>query len=391
MKHYTFCRTPDGELKLEHEQNYTLADNDRGVESNTFTERTDINEFLRDGAVINSLYDVTLQHLFENRTRNVEARILEVFNKAYEICWMITEQEVTYNDILHNVFNNKPNFFIRDLSYCVAWCILKVYSELYEFDNSILELIRKRANRLAFFTDYRELVRMQDDPCYPINFAEPGIYHRPSRCICDNIDESDIILKFQRHSSVANGEGSMLEVDEDEDSDIEIQPLDEVLETSFMSIRNTVKALTEENNRLAFAIHESESNHMKAIEGKDATISRLRSQITHLNKQLEASKNEVKVKEVIKENPLQKILNWDTITNYALGLGNYKDVQVICNMFNRMSSRNQYYNQNLMDNIDKLEAYIRELQKPVYNQTNHIDGDYVETQNNHHLKSETHE
>ena len=60
-------------------------------------------------------------------------------------------------------------------------------------------------------------------------------------------------------------------------------------------------------------------------------------------------------------------------------------------MFNRMSSRNQYYNQNLMDNIDKLEAYIRELQKPVYNQTNHIDGDYVETQNNHHLKSETHE
>ena len=391
MKQYKFYKTPDGELKLEHEQNYTLADNDRGVESNTFTERTDINEFLRDGAVINSLYDVTLQHLFENRTRNVEARILEVFNKAYEICWMITEQEATYTDILRNVFNNKPNFFIRDLSYCVAWCILKVYGVFYEFDNSILESIRKRVNRLAFFTDYRELVRMQDDPCYPINFAEPGIYHRPSRRICDNIDESDIILKFQRHSSVANGEGSMLEVDEDEDSDIEIQPLDEVLETSFRSIRNAVKALTEENNRLTFAIHESESNHMKAIEGKDATISRLRFQIAHLNKQLEASKNEVKVKEVIKENPLQKILNWDTITNYALGLGNYKDVQVICNMFNRMSSRNQYYNQNLMDNIDKLEAYIRELQKPVYNQTNHIDGDYVETQNNHQHKSETHE
>ena len=138
MKHYTFYKTPDGDLKLEHEQNYTLADNDRGVESNTFTERTDINEFLRDGAVINSLYDVTLQHLFENRTRNVEARILEVFNKAYEICWMITEQEVTYTDILHNVFNNKPNFFIRDLSYCVAWCILKVYSELYELCEKII-------------------------------------------------------------------------------------------------------------------------------------------------------------------------------------------------------------------------------------------------------------
>ena len=286
MKHCTFCRTPDGKLKLEHEQNYTLADNDRGVESNTFTERTDINEFLRDGAVINSLYDVTLQHLFESRTRNVEARILEVFNKAYKICWMITEQEVTYNDILHNVLNNKPNFFIRDLSYCVAWCILKVYSELYEFDNSILVSIRKRVNRLAFFTEYRELVRMQDDPCYPINFAEPGIYHRPSRRICDNIDEYDNILKYQRHSSVANGEGSMLEVDEDEDSDIEIQPLDEVLETSFRSIRNAVKALTEENNRLTFAIHESESNHMKAIEGKDATISRLRFQIAHLNPSL---------------------------------------------------------------------------------------------------------
>ena len=37
MKQYKFYKTPDGELKLEHEQNYTLADNDRGVESNTFT------------------------------------------------------------------------------------------------------------------------------------------------------------------------------------------------------------------------------------------------------------------------------------------------------------------------------------------------------------------
>ena len=184
---------------------------------------------------------------------------------------------------------------------------------------------------------------------------------------------------------------SELELDEDEDDEYEMRPVDDVLEKSFTAIRTTYEAIKSENERLAFTIAEMESNQRKTIEGMEATISRLRSQITHLNKQLEASKNEVKVKEVIKENPLQKILNWDTITNYALGLGNYKDVQVICNMFNRMSSRNQYYNQNLMDNIDKLEAYIRELQKPVYNQTNHIGGDYVETQNNHQQKSETHE
>ena len=111
---------------------------------------------------------------------------------------------------------------------------LKVYSELYEFDNSILESIRKRVNRLAFFTEYRELVRMQDDPCFPINFAEPGIYHRPSRRICDNIDEGDIILNFLRHSSVANGEGSMLEVDEDDE--YEMRPVDDVLELSLIHI-----------------------------------------------------------------------------------------------------------------------------------------------------------
>ena len=392
MKHYTFCRTPDGELKLEHEQNYTLADNDRGVESNTFTERTDINEFLRDGAVINSLYDVTLQHLFESRTRNVEARILEVFNKAYEICWMITEQEVTYTDILHNVFNNKPNFFIRDLSYCVAWSILKVYGVFYEFKQSILVSLRSCTQDKSLFSSYRELVRMQEDPCRPICFATPGVRHSHTDFCVEGLDahsdDAKSILDFLSNFATRHSE---LELDEDEDDEYEMRPVDDVLEKSFTAIRTTYEAIKSENERLAFTIAEMESNQRKTIEGMEATISRLRSQITHLNKQLEASKNEVKVKEVIKENPLQKILNWDTITNYALGLGNYKDVQVICNMFNRMSSRNQYYNQNLMDNIDKLEAYIRELQKPVYNQTNHIDGDYVETQNNHHLKSETHE
>lgn len=369
-----------------------------GFEIAAFKERDDINQFLRDGDLINDLYDQTLDVLStNNRSFDEEGDVLKVFNAAYRICWLVAQKRESFSEVTRLVYFRKTDTYIRDISYCVAWCILKVYSELYEFDNSILELIRKRVNRLAFFTDYRELVRMQDDPCFPINFAEPGIYHRPSRCICDNIDESDIILNFLRHSSVANGEGSMLEVDEDEDSDIEIQPLDEVLETSFMSIRNTVKALTEENNRLAFAIHEAESNHMKAIEGKDATISRLRFQNAYLTRQLneKESKVEVKevevVKEVVKENPLQKVLNWDTITNYALSLGNFKDVQAIMIMINRMSLRGQCYDDNIEQNIQKLEAYIRELQKPVYNQTNHIGGDYVETQNNHHLTSETHE
>lgn len=392
MKHYTFYKTPDGELKIEHEQNYALADNSREVESDIFTERKDINEFLRDGAVINSLYDVTLQHLFENHTRSVEARVLEVFNNAYKICWMITSQGASYSDILHKVIGQKPNFLIRDLSQFVAWSILKVYNGFYSFDESIIDTLRIRTQDKSLFSSYRELVRMQEDPCRPICFATPGVRHSHTDFCIEGLDahsdDAKSILEFLSNFATHHSE---LEPDEDEDDEYEMRPVDDVLEKSFTAIRTTYEAIKSENERLAFAMAEMESNQRKTIEGMEATISRLRSQITHLNKQLEASKNEVKVKEVIKENPLQKILNWDTITNYALGLGNYKDVQVICNMFNRMSSRNQYYNQNLMDNIDKLEEYIRNLQKPSYNQTNHIGGDYVETQNNHHHKSETHE
>lgn len=371
MKKYTFYKTPDGDLKPVREQNYPLADADSEVESDTFTERTDINQFLRDGAVINSLYDVTLQHLFENRTRSVEVRVLEVFNKAYKICWMITSHGASYTEILHNVIGQKPNFLIRDLSQYVAWSILKVYSGFYDFNDSILDTLRIRTQDKSLFSSYRELVRMQEDPCRPICFETPGIRHSRQEICIDGMDvqSDDAKSVWEFLSNFANHHPE-LETDEDEDEEFEMRPVYDVLDKSFSAIRKTFDTIKSENERLAFTMAEMESNQRKTIEGMEATISRLRSQIAHLNKQLETSKNEVKVKEVIKENPLQKILNWDTITNYALGLGNYKDVQVICNMFNRMSSRNQYYNQNLMDNIDKLEAYIRELQKPVINQTN---------------------
>lgn len=369
-----------------------------GLQFSAFKERDDINQFLRDGDLINELYDQTLDVLgMSDRSYDEEADILKVFNTAYKICWLVAMKRESFGEVTRLVYFRKSDTYIRDISYCVAWCILKVYSDLYDFDNDILEQIRKRINRLDFFTNYRELVRMQEDPCFPINFAEPGIYHRPSRCSCENIDDSETFFHFLNHKLGKQINESILELDEDDDSDIEIQPLDDVLESSFSNIRNTVKALTEENNRLAFVIHESESNHMKAIEGKDATISRLRSQISHLSRQLQEKETKVEVqkvevvKEVVKENPLQKVLNWDTITNYALSLGNFKDVQAIMIMINRMSSRGQCYDDNIEQNIQKLEAYIRELQKPVYNQTNNIGGDYVETQNNHHHKSETHE
>lgn len=373
MKQYTIYTSEDGELHaVEKKPRYALQGDELTDDSNTFTERTDINQFLRDGAVINALYDITLQNLFDNRTRNVEARVLEVFNKAYEICWMITSQGASYTDISKRVFGSKYNFLIRDLSQFVAWSILKVYGEFYEFNKSILDTLRNRTQDKGMFSSYRELVRMQDDPCRPICFDTPGI--RPSK-----------------HEFCFEGNHLELEENEEDTDEYEMTAVDDVLEKSFAVIRTTYNAIKSENERLAFAMAEQESSQRKTVEGLEATISRLRSQNAHLTRQLEAKKSEVKVKEVIKENPLQKILNWDTITNYALGLGNYKDVQVICNMFNRMSSRNQYYNQNLMDNIDKLEAYIRDLQKPTYNQTNNITGDYVETQNNHHHKSETHE
>lgn len=377
MKHYSLYTSSKDDSNNNKFQKVFISHNfDKGRDVDTYTERDNINQFLRDGAVINSLYDLTLQNLYDNIIEDIDDTSLEIFNKAYKICWMITAKEASYSAILSEVFHNRPNYLVRDLSQYIAWSILKVYDEFYEVDDSILETLRKRTQQKDMFPAYRELVRMQDDPSAPICFSTPGV-RMPSPCpfFIDETEDDSFrhVLNFLGNQNLSD----KLEYEEDEEtSEVELTPTDDILDHSFSAIRSTYNGIKCENDRLAHALMDMETNHKKTIEEKDSTIARLRTQNNVLTRQLAEKETKVEVKEVVKKvvvkepDPMSKILNWDSITDYALGLGNVKDVQAIYTMLNRISSRGRYFDDGLEKNLQKLEAYIRELQKPVINQTN---------------------
>lgn len=79
---------------------------------------------------------------------------------------------------------------------------------------------------------------------------------------------------------------------------------------------------------------------------------------------------------------MQDVLSWDTMEAYALSLANHRDVQVIANMLNCIATRYHYWDPRLTQCIETIEQYVRDLQRNVYTQTNHIAGDYVEHQTN---------
>lgn len=392
MKKYTFHIKDETKPILEDFITYKTHD-----DAENYEERKEINQFLRDGSVINSLYDQTLDLLYAHDSNtDEEKQALRIFNAAYKICWLITSKQASYGDVTSKMYFRRGDYFVRDLSYYVAWSILKVYSEFYEYDERILDTIRNRTSHKDLFTPYRELVRMQDDPCRPICFSTPGVRLIPSRVCLDSFEEgkidSDMIVQMLRNQLAHSG-ALDLEDDEEEQDQYEIAPVDDVLENSFSRIRETCNAIKAENDRIAHAMMEMEVNHNKTIEGKDSTISRLRAEVLLLKQQLAEKETKVEVKEVVKkvvvkeENPMTKVLNWDVITDYALSLGNCKDVQAIYTMLNRLSTRNRYFDDSLMKCLEKLEAYICQLQKPVPpNATFNIAKDYVKNQTNNHQK-----
>lgn len=329
--------------------------------NNLFVERTEINEFLRDGSLLNEIYDELVDIFFmKRRGKDSDKSALRVLNSAYKICWLITESGVdSYDDLIREMYFRKNDLLIRDLSYILAWCILKVYGEFYDFDNNVIEDIRRSISNKAYFSQFRELVRLQNDPSCPISFRCPGL---------------------------------PMNEDDDQDEEVGKTPDSDRIDDHLNSIKFMTDRLLSDNRKLANELEESESAHKKEIETLEVTIERQRAQIRSLNQQLKEKETKVVtrevtkevIKEVVKEHPLLKILNWDTITNYGLGLGNYKDVQVILNMLNRISTRNHYFDDNLDANIVKLEQYLRELQKPA---APHVEGDYVIEKN---VREETH-
>lgn len=369
-----------------------------------FQERNDINQFLRDGDFINVLYDQTLKIIHQvkddgenyDEIYDIKSSTLRVFNTAYRICWMLTVKRKS----LREVYQTFPTVGLElsiSLSYCIAWSILTVYKGLCDIDSVDLRKIRNLISNLDYFAEFRELVRMQSEPLFPINFAQPVIFHRPSSASFDTDNDSESLFPFPRQGSDNNPYEIPQDSSAKRDLSIELTSLNEMLDSSFGNIRDSITALAKENKRLELDRRVSESNNIKALEAKDAIISQLRSENSLLRRQLKEKETRVKVKkvevvkEVVKEHPLQKVLNWDAITDYALSLGDSRDVNAIVKMISRMSARAQCYDDNVDQNIQKIESYIKDLLQPFNKQDFNISGNYIENQNNHQIKPKNHE
>jgi len=66
---------------------------------------------------------------------------------------------------------------------------------------------------------------------------------------------------------------------------------------------------------------------------------------------------------------LPQILNWETIGDYALSLGNAQDVHVIYVMLNRISTRNRYFDESLNKVIEKIERHQHALEQHKFGAT----------------------
>ena len=376
------------------------------VEDN-FTERRDMNEFLRDGDVINTLFDQTLNILFEEGEKEVPDKMLvQIFNNAYKICWYLTSQHLSVKEVSQKMQLNRVRMITRNLSYCVAWSILTVYKEFYNYcSKSDLDALRQRASNREFFSRYREAVRFLDEPLYPIYFAHPGVHgHLLPEAKLD-FEDSDLceidspeVLDFINQNMKSSSEKVDFEDKDVEEGEYESTSVDEVLDKAVSSIKCMCSAIQKENVRLSQAMADMEIHHQKSVETMQSSIDRLRLQNDMLTKRLNERKPKVEIKEVVKvkevqkEDPLRKILTWDTICEYAKTLGEAKEVQTILNMLNRMSSRNRYFNENLEQNIRNLEVYLKDMQRPVYNQTNNFnDGSaYNDIHDNQDARINTH-
>ena len=299
--------------------------------SQSFIERTDINEFLRDDRVIGEIYNATIMNL---STLGATLQPLDLLNDAYYLCTLAINDHKSSEQILSANFKCRWLEEGRELVYSITWCLLTLQDELVQFPKEVLISLRIRCRRHSqFFETYYKIIRD-----YASNFKK-----------------------------VINFSGQMIE----EEPQTDISTVDQLMQAQKLVVVTSEK-LIRENQQLRERVNAMEENHRRELESIRSRVMLAEAENQQLRKQIEVKDEELAelqkklrnprtiIKEVPREiyveTPESKVFNADNIAEYAKGVENDSDATVISTMMKDVCLRKQYFNQEVLDTIDSIRA-----------------------------------
>lgn len=299
--------------------------------SQSFIERTDINEFLRDDRVIGEIYNATIMSL---STLGATLQPLDLLNDAYYLCTLAINDHKSPQQILSANFKCRWLEEGRELVYSITWCLLTLQDELVQFPKEVLISLRSRCRRHSqFFETYYKIIRD-----YASNFKK-----------------------------VINFSGQMIE----EEPQTDISTVDQLMQAQKLVVVTSEK-LIRENQQLRERVNAMEENHRRELESIRSRVMLAEAENQQLRKQIEVKDDELAelqkklrnprtiIKEVPREiyveTPEGKVFNADNIAEYAKGVENDSDATVISTMMKDVCLRKQYFNKEVLETIDSIRT-----------------------------------
>lgn len=144
-----------------------------------FYKRKNMYEFLREHPRVKDLYNLTLQALGIQGLPEEEA--LNVFNQAYFLCTLVTENWVNRYTLRKQTFipnpeKNKRQCMLMEMSIMVTYNLLMLHRKLLKFDVSLIVWLRRSVQSAPHTAPFRQFAMENfEDFEKPLNFSGKGV------------------------------------------------------------------------------------------------------------------------------------------------------------------------------------------------------------------------
>lgn len=316
-----------------------------------FVERTDINEFFRDHPVIKDLHEAILRCVASPEI-TTRMRMLRIFNVAYCLCTIATDSKGDI-DMVDNVNRQNIQRGCMSYAYGVAWALLKLHDGLdgISVPDKFIEHFFERSRRSDITAELQMVIRKYGGDRFdkPINFS--GIRSKESKA------KSEPSLT----ELMANAQGVMKSLFDR--AQMEIDSLKQQLAKSEEERRREA-----ESHQAAMSALVSENQRFqRCFKDMNKEMEMLREKASHPiihNVHHEVIKEVPVIKEVsvVKEDPISKALNLDKICDYAKGLPEESDANVVSTMVLTLCSKGDVPSANYWPQLEDIKK-DREVKK----------------------------
>lgn len=136
-----------------------------------YTERKDINEFIRDDKILNKLYNLVLQKVFDNKLS--QERVLTIYNNAYYECTIVMNGGKMNLEI---IASNSPSMHGRiveqKITHCLIMSILGLHKGFEGFNDDAYIEIRSLCKNYECYGEFSEFIRLNSyDFKSSVNFS----------------------------------------------------------------------------------------------------------------------------------------------------------------------------------------------------------------------------